>query len=152
MNEENIFPEDMEEQVAEEEEIEMEEEADYTGAPAFDRDFVRDGGNKVQNTSGVDSWKQWCINCLSMDRYASPLYSSDFGIDTASILEAPTREEAEALISAEVKEALEADPYERTEYVGDVDFDWKGDGVRVFVEIVGKDGGTIDIEANIEGR
>lgn len=153
MNDENLFPADMEEMTIEEEEMEeLEEKNDYVGAAAFDRDFVRDGQNSVCGASGIDSWKQWCINCVTTERDASPLYSSDFGIAISEILQAATREEAESLFKAETKEALEADPYERTDYVSEISFDWGIDSVNVYIEIVGIDGATIDFEVSLEGR
>lgn len=153
MSDENLFPADMEEMTMEEEEMEeLEEQDDYIGAAAFDRDFIRDGQNSVRGASGIDSWKQWCINCLTTEREASPLYSSDFGIAITEILQATTREEAESLFKAEAKEALEADPYERTDYVSEISFDWGTDSVNVYIEVVGIDGATIDFEANLEGR
>ena len=73
MSDENLFPADMEEMTIEEEEMEeLEEQDDYIGAAAFDSDFVRDGQNCVRGASGIDSWKQWCINCLTTEREASP--------------------------------------------------------------------------------
>ena len=153
MSEENLFPADMEEMTIEEEEMEeLEEQDDYIGAAAFDSDFVRDGQNCVRGASGIDSWKQWCINCLTTEREASPLYSSDFGIAITEILQATTKEEAESLFKAEAKEALAADPYERTEYVSEINFDWGVDSVNVYIEVVGIDGAPIDFEVNLEGR
>lgn len=153
MSDENLFPADMEEMTMEEEEMEeLEEQDDYIGAAAFDRDFVRDGQNSVRGASGIDSWKQWCINCLTTEREANSLYSSDFGIAITEILQATTREEAESLFKAEAKEALEADPYERTDYVSEISFDWGTDSVNVYIEVVGIDGATIDFEVNLEGR
>ena len=52
----------------------------------------------------------------------------------------------------EAKEALEADPYGRTDYVGEITFDWGSDSVKVTVEVVGIDGAAIDFEVNLEGR
>lgn len=150
MNEENLFPEDMEERILDEDEIgQLDEEAGYRGAPFFDRDFVRDGQNRVKSASGVDSWKQWCMNCLSTERYQSPIYSSDFGIAISEIMAAPTRQEAESLFRAEAKEALEADPYRRTDYVGAMNFYWEGDSVKIEMEVVGISGASIDFEVTL---
>ena len=153
MSDENLFPADMEEMTIEEEEVEeLEVKDDYIGAAAFDGDFIRDGQNSVLGASGIDSWKQWCINCLTTERNASPLYSSDFGIAISEILQASTREEVESLFKAEAKEALEADPYERTDYVSEISFAWGVDCVSICIEVVGIDGATIDFEVNLEGR
>ena len=153
MSDENLFPADMEEMTIEEEDVEeLEVKDDYIGAAAFDGDFIRDGQNSVLGASGIDSWKQWCINCLTTERNASPLYSSDFGIAISEILQAATREEAESLFKAEAKEALEADPYERSDYVSEISFAWGVDCVSICIEVVGIDGATIDFEVNLEGR
>ena len=146
LQDEYLFPEDLEEFEPDEDVTETEEDAGYLASVAFEKDFVRDGRNRVQSASPVDAWKQWCINCLSMERYASPLYSTDFGIAITEILRAGTREEAEAMFRAEAKEALEAD------YVGEMTFDWGADSVVVTIEVVGTDGATIDLEVSLEGR
>ena len=152
LQDEYLFPEDLEEFEPDEDVTETEEDAGYLASVAFEKDFVRDGRNRVQSASPVDAWKQWGINCLSMERYASPLYSTDFGIAITEILRADTREEAEAMFRAEAKEALEADPYGRTDYVGEMTFDWGADSVVVTIEVVGTDGATIDLEVSLEGR
>ena len=151
MDEENLFPEDIDEDDIDEEEVEEAEEAvDYIGGVAFINDLARDGQNKVRDASGIDSWKQWCINCLMTERYTSPIYSTDFGIAITDIFNASTRAEAEAIFRAEAEEALEADPYERTDYVGMITFEWGVDAVGIVVEVVGVDGATIDFEINLE--
>ena len=152
MQDEYLFPEDLEDFEPDEEPEETEGDAGYLGAVAFEKDFIRDGKNCVQSASPVDAWKQWCVNCLCTERYASPLYSTDFGIAITAILHAETKEEAEAMFRAEAKEALEADPYGRTDYVGEIAFAWGADSVSVTVEVVGVDGATIDFEVNLEGR
>ena len=86
LQDEYLFPEDLEEFEPDEDVTETEEDAGYLASVAFEKDFVRDGRNRVQSASPVDAWKQWCINCLSMERYASPLYSTDFGIDRKSVV------------------------------------------------------------------
>lgn len=153
MDEENLFPEDMDELESDDEEAdEVGDSTEYIAGVAFESDFVRDGRNCVQDASGIDSWKQWCMNCLMTERYASPIYSTDFGIAITDIFRAFTRAEAEAIFRAEAKEALESDPYGRTEYVGNIDFDWDGDSVHIAVEVVGIDGATIDLEVTMGGR
>lgn len=150
----SLFPEDMIDMTIEEDEIDqVNEPVEYIGAVAFsDEDFTRDGQNAVKGSSGLDSWKEWCVNCLSIERYSSPLYSTDFGIAINEVMTAATREEAEAIFKAEAKEALEADPYERTDHVGAISFDWGTDSVKITIEVIGIDGATIDIDVNYEGR
>lgn len=150
---ESLFPEDLEELTMDEDELEDEEElAGYAPGLLFDTDFVRDGRNMLRAASGIESWKRWCVNCLATERFASPLYSTDFGISTSEAFRAGTREEAETILASEITEALEADPYERVDYVSEIDFEWGVDYVAARVEIIGVDGATIDIEVPIAER
>lgn len=144
--EDSLFPEDMEEFMEEEDEEEEEKAAEYAQGVGFDTDLIRDGTYAVQTSTGIDSWKQWCINCLCTERFSSPLYSSDFGISTSEAFQTNDREEAETILVSEITEALEADPYERTEQVLEIDFEWKVDSVQVQVLVAGVDGATIDVE------
>lgn len=106
-------------------------------------DFVRDGTNKLIESSGTDAWIQWCIKCLSTPRYNCLAYSTDFGIDYEAIFSSSSRAEAESNITREVEEALSADPYERLSYIESIVFDWEDDTtVNVTVTLVGVDGNT----------
>lgn len=150
---ESLFPEDFEELTMEEDDLEEEEESvGYASGLLFDTDFVRDGRNMLRAASGIESWKRWCVNCLSTERFSSPLYSTDFGISTSEALATGNREEAETILASEITEALEADPYERVDYVSEIDFEWGPDYVAARVEIVGVDGATIDIEVPLGER
>ena len=88
-----------------------------------------------------------CVCRLSL---VGHIYSTDFGIAITDIFNAATRAEAEAIFKAEAEEALEADPYERTDHVGMITFEWGVDAVGIVVEVVGVDGATIDFEVNLE--
>lgn len=148
--EDALFPEDFDVLLDEEEEDDEDEAVEYQSGLAFDGDFVRDGQHRLQSCSGIEAWKQWCINCLSFDRNSSsPIYSTDFGIDLEAVFEADTREEAENILSAEITEALEADPYERTEHIENIAFTWGADSVSADVEIVGVDEAEIDVQVMI---
>lgn len=150
---ESLFPEDMIDMTIEESEIEqVNTPEEYVGAVLFGDDFTRDGQNALSGSSGVESWKEWCINCLMTERYSSPIYSTDFGIAIHAIMTADTKEEAEAKFRAEAKEALEADPYGRTDHVGNIDFIWGTDSVEITVEVHGIGGAMIDIDVKYEGR
>ncbi len=150
---ESLFPEDFDELTMEEDELENEEESTgYAPGILFGTDFIRDGMHMLQTSAGIESWKQWCVNCLSMERFSSPLYSTDFGISTSEAFAMGNREEAETILASEITEALEADPYERVDYVSEIDFEWDTDSVAVQVEIIGIDGATIDVEALLGER
>ena len=109
-------------------------------------EVMRDGQNKVPDATGIEAWKQWCFNCLSTERYSCAAYSTDFGIQTERARAAETRDEAEAILTFEITEALMADPYKRTASIQDIIFDWTApDSVEVTVTIVGTDDALIDV-------
>lgn len=149
----NLFPAGYEEEVITEEDLKSDAPIGYRNGIAFDYetgDFKRDGKNKILDSDGIESWKSWCIICLQTERYAHLACPSDFGINTEAAMQANSREEAESILSREITEALLADPYERTQYVEDISFDWTApDTVIVEVKIHGIDDVTIDITAYI---
>ena len=150
---ENLFPESYEDEVITEEDLASYYPIGYRNGIAFDYvtgDFKRDGKHRIVDSDGIESWKSWCINCLQTKRYAHLAYSSDFGIDTEAAMRASTREEAESILTREIIEAIMADPYERTEYVEDIEFDWTApDKLKASVTIHGIDDVTIDITAHL---
>ena len=149
----NLFPEGYESEVITAEDLEGESVIGYKLGVAFDYergDFVLDGMNKMQEYTGIDSWKCWCVNCLSTERYKHLAYSTDFGISTENAMRASTQQEAESILAREISEALLADPYGRTQYVEEITFDWNApDGVIVRVIVQGIEDVTIDITTTI---
>lgn len=149
----NLFPEGYEAEVVTEDDLKAEEPTGYLNGVAFDYqtgDFKRDGMNKMLDSDGIESWKSWCINCLHTERYMHMAYSSDFGIEIAAALRASSHEEAESILTRQITEAIMADPYERTEYIEDMTFEWTApDTVAVSLTIRGVDDVTIDITAYI---
>ena len=151
-----LFPEGYEDEVVTEDEVADEKETGYKEGVYFDAetgDFVRDGQYRVKSATGVESWEQWCINCLRTERGVYPCYSDTFGIATEDAFKAETREMAESILTREICEALANDPYGRTSYVSDVIFTWEdSDSLSVEVTVVGIDNTTIDITAVIDVR
>lgn len=149
----NLFPEGYEEEIITEEDLKVEEPTGYRNGVAFDYkngDFKRDGMNKLLDSDGIESWKSWCINCIQTERYRHLAYSSDFGIETDAAMRAGSQEEAESILARQITEAILADPYERTEYIEDMTFEWTApDTVNVSLTIRGVDDVTIDITAYI---
>lgn len=149
----NLFPEGYEEVVITEEDIKSEMKTGYKNGIAFDYekgDFKRDGMNKLMDSTGIESWKSWCINCLQTERFSHLAYSSDFGIELEAAMNASSREEAESILTRQISEALTADPYGRTAYVSDITYDWTApDTVAIAVTIHGVDDVTIDCVAYI---
>ena len=148
-DQDNLFPEDYEDETVDPDEIEEDEPIGYRPGVAFDwatGDFVRDGRNNLMEATGVDSWKQWCINCIQTERYKHLAYSEDYGIEIEEAFKATTREEAESILTRQIVEALEADPYGRTAYVDSITFNWtQPDAVQVDLTVVGIADVTIDI-------
>lgn len=125
----------------------------YRGGIAFDDkigDFMRDGKNRVLDSTGVESWKSWCVNCLQTERYKHLAYSTDFGIELDAIFSARSREEAESILTRQITEAILADPYGRTEFIESLDYEWtQPDSVVVYAVLHGIDDVSIDITAYI---
>jgi hypothetical protein len=147
----NLFPIGYEDAVITQEDLNSDTPIGYRNGIAFDSetgDFVRDGKNKILDSDGIESWKSWCIICIQTERYAHLACPSDFGIDTSAAMRAKSMEEAESILTREITEAILADPYERTNYVEDLEFDWTApDAVKVNAVIHGIDDVTIDITA-----
>lgn len=149
----NLFPSGYEEAVITQEDLSSDKPIGYRNGIAFDYetgDFKRDGKNNILDSDGIESWKSWCIICIQTERYAHLACPSDFGIDTSAAMRAKSREEAESILTREITEAILADPYERTKYVEDLDFDWTDpDTVKVTAVIHGIDDVSIDLVAYI---
>lgn len=150
---ENLFPQDYDLEVITEADLQSDKTIGYRNGVAFDYeigDFPRDGMNKMLDSTGIESWKSWCINCLHTERYKHLAYSSDFGIEIDAAFRATSREEAESILTRQISEALMADPYGRTKYVSEIIFDWTApDAVVVTVTIHGIEDVTIDVTAYI---
>lgn len=150
---ENLFPVGYEEQIITEEDLESEQFTGYRNGISFDYgtgDFKRDGKHKLLDSTGVESWESWCINCISTERYKHLAYSTDFGIEIDEAMKASSRKEAESILTRQITEALLADPYERTDYISEIVFDWTSpDTVSVDVTVHGVNDVTIDITAYI---
>ena len=147
----NLFPDGYEEEIITEADLASGKTVGYRNGISFDYekgDYPRDGANKLLDSTGIESWKSWCINCLLTERYKHLAYSTDFGIELDAALKATSREEAESILTRQITEALMADPYERTAYVSDITFNWTApDSVAVDVTVHGIDDVTIDITA-----
>ena len=153
----NLFSEDFEEEELELDEIDdgQDEEAiGYKKSIYFDEnlgDFKRDGTKKLVEADGVDAWIQWCMKVLKTKRYVCQAYSDDIGIDIESVFQAESRKEAESILENEITEALEADPYQRTDMVKSVTFQWKNaDSLEVTCNVLGIDSNEIELNTTIE--
>ena len=151
-----LFPEGYEEEVVTEEDLADESESGYKEGVYFDPetgDFVRDGQYRVKSATGLESWEQWCRNCLMTERGAYACYGDTFGIATYEAFKAETREKAESILTREICESLQNDPYGRTSYVSDVAYEWvNSDSLNVTVTVVGIDSTTIDLSITLDIR
>lgn len=149
----NLFPEGYEDEVIEVEDTQEAQVIGYRNGISFDEqtgDFRRDGMNKILDSDGIESWKSWCINCIQTERYKHLAYSTDFGIELDRVFAATSREEAESILVRQITEAIMADPYERTQYIEELEFDWTApDAIETRVVIHGIEGVSIDFTAYI---
>lgn len=125
----------------------------YPNGIAFDYqtgDFLRDGKNKMVDSTGVESWKSWCINSIMTERYKYLACSPNFGIELDQVFRASSHDEAESILTRQITEAILADPYERARYVSEIKYTWEApDAVTASVCIQGVDDVSIDITAYI---
>lgn len=150
----NLYPEGYEDEIIDPEELVEEKPIGYRNGVAFDYetlgDFTRDGRNRLLDSTGIESWKAWCINCIQTQRYKYLAYSSDFGLDLDKVFAASSREEAESILTREITEAIMADDYQRAEYIESIEYDWTApDSVEAHVTIKGIADVSIDILAYI---
>lgn len=151
---ENLFPEDIDDFM--EDELLDEEEEEIVGfkvSPHFDietGDFMMDGSGNIMTANEIDSYIQWCTAIIATDRGKSDSYTSDIGIDYDAVFSAVDREEGEMILESEISEALECDPYGRTEYVQHVESEWVGpDAINVSVEVVALDNELVTFNTTI---
>ena len=153
---ENLFPEDDLEITAEELNDDEENPVGYMEGVYFDEtigDYARDGQNRLISATRLESWEQWCINCMMTEREAYPAYGGLFGVRTAEAFKADSREEAESILTLEITEGLMNDPYGRTEAVEEIEYNWGGsDVLEIKVTVKGTDDVTIDLTAVIDQR
>lgn len=151
----NLFPEDYETETIDDDEVESQGVVGYKPGVAFDAklgDFIRDGKNQLQDSTGIESWQSWVFNCLQTQRYAHLAYGTDFGIEYDKVFAAESREEAENILTRQITEAIMADPYGRAAYVEDIEFEWPAaDAVQISATIVGIDDVTIDVTVYVTG-
>lgn len=151
-----LFPSGYENEIITMEDIADEKATGYKEGVYFDPescDFVRDGQYRVKSATGIESWEGWCRNCLMTERGVYPCYGDTFGIATREAFQAETRDKAESILTREICESLQNDPYGRTKYVSDVEFSWvESDALEISVTVVGIDEATIDITVVIDVR
>lgn len=154
MEEDTLFPEDIDEIETEEEEDEDEETViGYKIAPYFDSksgDFILNGTGQITTADEVEAYAQWCENVVATDRYTHVAYTDDIGIDYSEIFAAKTQEEAEIIIESEISEALACDPFGRTQYVQNVECEWiSPDEIVICIEVVALDNELVTVNTVI---
>ena len=153
--EENLFPDELDEDIDDEllVEDENEEVAGYKIAPSFDSasgDFLLNGSGQIIDADEIEAYTQWCENIIATDRYNHDAYTDDIGIDYSDVFASNDRKEIEIILESEISEALACDPYGRTQYVQNVEFDWiSPDEIVVSVDIVALDNELVTVSATI---
>ena len=150
----NLFPDGYDYEVIVPADASADTVTGYRPGMFFDgRDILRDGQNRVIESTGLAAWEQWCMKCLLTERYKYPAYSTDYGIEVDEARRAQTREKAESILSREITEALMADPYGRTSYIEDIAYDWTAspDSVQIQIVAVGMNDVTIDFTIRMKG-
>lgn len=150
----NLFPTGYENALPTPGDIVEDKPIGYKPGIAFDYDntgdFMRDGRNRVMESTGIESWRSWVINCLQTQRYKHLAYSTDFGIDIDAVFAATTHAEAESILVREITEAIMADDYKRTEYIQFIGIDWSvPDAVTVDFVLFGLEDVTLDMTVYI---
>lgn len=151
--EENLFPDDIDDLLDDELEEDEEEIIGYKIAPYFDSksgDFIINGSGQIVDADEINAYIQWCENVIATQRYVCDGYSDDIGIDYVSIFASNDKDEIEVMLESEISEALAVDPYGRTQYVQNVEFEWVGaDELNILVEVIAFDNELITIETTI---
>lgn len=150
----NLFPEDIDDYMEDEE---LNEEGEgvvgFKASPFFDidtGDFVLDGSGNIITSNELEAYIQWCTAVIATDRGKHDAYTNDIGIDYDEIFSAIDKEEAEMILESEISEALECDPYGRTEFVQKVECEWVGpDEINISVEIVALDNELVNFNTTI---
>ena len=152
MGEDNLFPEDMDNEL-EEDFDDSETVIGYKIAPHFDMrsgEFLLNGSGQLIAANEVTAYVHWCEIVLATDRYKRDAYTDDIGIDYDEIFASRDREEAELIIENEISEALACDPYGRTQFVQNIEFEWVSpDEVNVSVDVLALDNELVTVNTTI---
>lgn len=152
-NENNLFPSDIDDVDIGVEEDYEEIITGYKKSPYFDSktgDFVLDGSGIIVDADETTAYIQWCEAIIATDRYNHDGYTTDIGIDYEAVRLAKSSEEAETILESEISEALAVDPYKRTKYVQNIQFEWiKPDELHVIVEVIALDNELVTIDTVI---
>jgi len=110
-------------------------------------DFVRDGANRLTESSGRDTYKQWCVKVISTERYMYLAYPDEIGTEMEDAVKQPDQAAVISAIERTITEALLINP--RTEYVRDFSFSINGDNVYCEFTVKGKDWEEIKLNTTI---
>ncbi|MBE6722284.1 MAG: DUF2634 domain-containing protein [Ruminococcaceae bacterium] len=115
-------------------------------------DFQRDGTHQIVEASGVDAWQQWCEKCLLTQKGASPYYPQNFGLDLQAAFGTHDKSLTENILSREIKDSLEADPYHRLSSITSMTFAWMSENtLQVSLQLTGIEGSSISVSATLGG-
>ena len=124
----------------------------YLPGPLFDTeigDFVYNGANQAVYGTGYDTWVLWCTKTIITQRWAHLGYTNGAGVEANEAFRQPDRAAQESAFIRTITEALLSDPAGRTQQVMDFEFNWNDNSLRAACTVIGKDGSSAAISANI---
>ena len=124
----------------------------YAPGPLFDLEageFVMNGARQPLYGSGYETWVLWCTKTIMTQRMAHHGYTSNAGIEADEAFRQPDRYARESMFTRTITEALLADPAGRTRQVRNFQYRWIADSLHVTCEVVGHEGNTATISANL---
>lgn len=90
-------------------------------------DFVVDGGKRIIEDGGKESYKVWCLKVVQTERFTCLGYKSEIGTEMEEAMKQPTHDATQSFIERTISESLLIHP--KTEYVREFSFHWEADSV-----------------------
>lgn len=130
-------------------EIEEQEETDeriYRKSVYFDfdkGDFRLDGAHNMTESTGYETYMQWCRKVVVTERDQFLAYSTDIGTELEEALQNTDRDIIESAIEDTITEAIMVNSH--TEYVNNFSFTWGSDSLTVDFTVKGKEWDETDM-------
>lgn len=114
-----------------------------------EHDFVLDGNGRPEEIDEKEQFAQWIVLALLIQRFAYPIYSSEFGIDKERLVGIDTNI-AEAETQIVIEDAL-VNVDQRVYLVQDFEFERSGTTLNVEFRVVPVEGSPIPQTFSVEG-
>lgn len=128
--------------------------ATYKQSVYFDMrkgDIVMDSAGKIRVADGCEAWLQWCVKMISTELGACMAYPNQ-GVEMEYAMSRDDWDARQFAIEETIKTALMNDPSHRTLEVSEFEFERGADSVKVRFRIIGADGYTGTLSAEIGGE